>query len=593
MTSYYFPPEFVVEVREQVDVVEVVGDYVSLVKSGANFKGLCPFHGEKTPSFMVHRGKGIYHCFGCGVGGDAISFIRKIENLTYPEAILRLALRCGLDVVPYERRGQEAGDAAERQSLKKQLGVVLERAHEFFRRQLQRHLGGMVGKYLDERGISTTVAEQFELGYAPDGWDNLVKAIKKPGDLDIAVQAGLIVKKDNGKIYDRFRDRLLFPIRDVTGKVVGFGGRTLSGAEPKYLNSSESPLFQKRRLLYDLYHAKRAIGEQNEVFMVEGYMDALSLYARGIDNVVATLGTALSEDHLKLVKRYGDRVAVFFDNDQAGLAAAFRSLPIFLGAGVFPALVLLPEGIKDPDQLARQFPVQELQEKLQNQVDLFDYYLAEQEKKARGRGYTERLAVLEEIVSLVAVVPESGMAGMALRTVADRLHLAEEVVLEVFGRVRHKGRSRKKDEAKDPPAANVQTLSVDPEDMVLGILSRYSRLLQTFDPRKACFEQPISPIFVEQLKLGGNSTVDLTGILASHLQRDELLTLYSRLVLMNLPKEERDAEQALADCLKKLKIRHLRRQEQEIDSMIMDCQDAAAMADLLRRKMDIVNQYKK
>ncbi|HDJ27979.1 MAG TPA: DNA primase [Proteobacteria bacterium] len=593
MTSYYFPPEFVAELRERVDVVEVVGDYVSLVKSGANFKGLCPFHGEKTPSFMVHRGKGIYHCFGCGVGGDAISFIRKVENLTYPEAILRLAIRCGLDVTPYEQRGQNAEDAQERQSLKKQLGVVLERAHEFFRRQLQRNLGGMVGKYLDERGISTTVAEQFELGYAPDGWDNLVKAIKKPADLDIAVQAGLIVKKDNGKIYDRFRDRLLFPIRDVTGKVVGFGGRTLSGAEPKYLNSSESPLFHKRRLLYDLYHAKRAIGEQNEVFMVEGYMDALSLYAQGIDNVVATLGTALSEDHLKLVKRYGDRVAVFFDNDKAGLAAAFRSLPIFLGAGVFPALVLLPSGVKDPDQLARQFPAQELREKLQDQVDLFDYYLAEQEKKARGRGYTERLAVLQEIVSLVAVVPESGMAGMALRTVADRLHLAEEVVLEVFGRVRHKGSFRKKDESQDLPAANVQTLSVDPEDMVLGILSRYSRLLQTFDLGNACFEQPISPIFVEQLKLGGNSTVDLTGVFGSHPQRDELLTLYSRLVLMNLPEEERDAEQALADCLKKLKIRYFRRQEQEIDSKIMDCQDTAAMADLLRRKMDIVNQYKK
>ncbi|MCK4379037.1 MAG: DNA primase, partial [Deltaproteobacteria bacterium] len=476
-----------------------------------------------------------------------ISFIRKVENLTYPEAILRLAIRCGLDVTPYEQRGQEAGDAAERQSLKKQLGVVLERAHEFFRRQLQRNLGGMVGKYLDERGISTTVAEQFELGYAPDGWNNLVKAIKKPADLDIAVQAGLIVKKDNGKIYDRFRDRLLFPIREVTGKVVGFGGRTLSGAEPKYLNSSESPLFHKRRLLYDLYHAKRAIGEQNEVFMVEGYMDALSLYAQGIDNVVATLGTALSEDHLRLVKRYGDRLAVFFDNDQAGLAAAFRSLPIFLGAGVFPALVLLPSGVKDPDQLARQFPAQELREKLQDQVDLFDYYLAEQEKKARGCGYTERLAVLQEIVSLVAVVPESGMVGMALRTVADRLHLAEEVVLEVFGRVRHKGGSRKKDESQDSPAANVQTLIVDPEDMVLGILSRYSPLLQVFELEKACFEQPISPIFVEQLKLGGNSTADLTGVLASHPQRDELLTLYSRLVLMNLPKEERDAEQALAD----------------------------------------------
>ena len=593
MTSYYFPPEFVAELRERVDVVEVVGDYVSLVKSGANFKGLCPFHGEKTPSFMVHRGKGIYHCFGCGVGGDAISFLRRIENLSYPEAILRLAIRCGLDVAPYEQRGHDAASAEERQSLKKQLGAVLERAHEFFRRQLQRHLDGRVGKYLEERGISTAVAERFELGYAPDGWDHLVKAIKKPADLDIAVQAGLIVKKDNGKIYDRFRDRLLFPIREVTGRVVGFGGRTLSGAEPKYLNSSESPLFQKRRLLYDLYHAKRAIGEQKTAFMVEGYMDALSLYARGVDNVVATLGTALSVEHLSLVKRYGDRVAVFFDNDQAGLAAAFRALPIFLGAGVFPSLVLLPSGVKDPDQLARQFSAPQLQEKLQDQVDLFDYYLAEQEKKARGRSYGERLAVLREIVQLVSVVPEPSLAGMALRTVADRLHLAEEVVLEVFGRQRHQGRFRKKDDSRSVPDDDARTLMVDPEDLVLGILSRHPGLLQGFDPEKACFDQPLSPVFVEQLLASVNAAADPAAALASHPRRDELLTLYSRLAMMTLPEDEPEAAQALADCLKKLKIRHLRRQEQDIDAEISACTDTSLMTDLLRRKMDIVSQYKK
>jgi len=533
---------------------------------------------------MVHRGKGIYHCFGCGVGGDAISFLRRIENLSYPEAILRLAIRCGLDVAPYEQRGQDAGNTEERQTLKKQLGAVLERAHEFFRRQLQRHLDGRVGKYLEERGISVTTAERFELGYAPDGWDHLVKAIKKPADLDIAVQAGLIVKKDNGKIYDRFRDRLLFPIREVTGRVVGFGGRTLSGAEPKYLNSSESPLFQKRYLLYDLYHAKRAIGEQKTVFMVEGYMDALSLYARGIDNVVATLGTALSVEHLSLVKRYGDQVAVFFDNDQAGLAAAFRSLPIFLGAGVFPALVLLPPGVKDPDQLARQFSAPQLQEKLQDQV---------QEKKARGRSYGERLAVLREIVQLVAVVPDSSLAGMALRTVADRLHLAEEVVLEVFGRQRQQGRFRKKDDSRAVPDNGTQTLMVDPEDLALGILSRYPMLLQDFDLEEACFEQPLSAVFVEQLLADKNSAADPAAVLASHPRRDELLTLYSRLVMMTLPEDEREAAQALADCLKKLKIRHFRRQEQDIDAEITACTDTALMTNLLRRKMDIVSQYKK
>ena len=597
MSQYFFPPEFVADLREQVDIVEIVRDYVSLTKSGANYKGLCPFHREKTPSFMVHQSKGIYHCFGCGEGGDAVSFLRKIENLTYPEAILRLALRFGIDVSPYEKheKRQLAGELANTaKTRKQQLAEVVEKAHSFYRQQFKRALNGKLGSYLVERGIPLEYADKFQLGYAPDGWDNLLKAIKKSADLDTAVQAGLIVKKENGKTFDRFRDRLLFPIRDVVGNVVGFGGRTLAGGEPKYLNSPESPLFYKRRLLYDLFYAKRAIGERKQVFLVEGYMDALSLYVHGIDNVVATLGTAFSPEHLALVKRYTERVVVFFDNDSAGLQAAFRALSIFLSAGIFPAIVIMPPGIKDPDQLARELPAEELRQTLGRQVDLFTFYLQQQEEKVRGKSYADRLQVLKEMVTMLATLPERGMAGMALRSVAERFHLAEEVVLEVYLQETRKKKSKRSSEevfSKAPTDVEDQIIT-DPEEMLVGILCRFPALLADFQCEEEFF---LNPVFKSLLTLlldcCQQGTDPLRVLSADGQQQEELISCYSRLEMLALPDDKAIASQALKDCYQKMKQRFWRRREAEIDHEIMLCTDEMRLTELLRHKMTIKNKY--
>ncbi len=595
MSQYFFPPEFAAELRERLDIVEIVGDYVSLVKSGANYKGLCPFHGEKTPSFMVHRGKGIYHCFGCGVGGDAISFLRRIENLTYPEALLRLALRAGIDVSPYERRRFPATGESAPKDEKKRLAGVVARAHEFYRQQLRRALKGRLGAYLAERGIPREEAERFQLGYAPPGWDNLLREVKKTADLDIAVQAGLIVKKENGKIFDRFRDRLLFPIRDGAGNVVGFGGRTLSGAEPKYLNSPESPLFYKRRLLYDLFYAKRAIGEQGQVFLVEGYMDALSLYIHGIDNVVATLGTALSREHLELVKRYASRVVVFFDNDAAGLQAAFRSLGVFLSAGIFPSLVRMPPGIKDPDQLVRELPPEEARQVLQKQVDLFDFYLGELEKKTQGQGYAARLQVLQEVVDLLVTLPERSLAGMALRSVAERLYLAEEVVLEVFRRQsrRRSGRQSPTPETGEEPTATAgqPQLVIDPEEMLLGILVRFPEQLDSFAGSEELFAREEHRVLLALLQDCRRRGVEPLAGLTADASQEDLLACYTRLEMLSLPEDKAIAAQALQDCWQRMKRLYWRRQEEELDREITACTDAEKMTALLRRKMAIKSEY--
>ncbi|MCD6292509.1 MAG: DNA primase [Deltaproteobacteria bacterium] len=306
MTSYSFPPEFVSDLRSRIDIVELVGDYVALTKAGVNYKGLCPFHGEKTPSFTVHQGKAIFHCFGCGAGGDAISFLKRIENLSYPETLIRLATRAGIDIAPYERRQGSVAAQARARSERENLERAVACAQNFFVSRLQSNLQGGVGCYLEKRGINPAQAKAFGLGFAPDSWSSLKNELGRQRiDEKVAVAAGLLVQKEgSNRRYDRFRDRLIFPIRDVSGTVIGFGGRSLGDGEPKYLNSPESPIFNKRRLLYDLHHARPAIAKTGSAFLVEGYMDALSLYLRGVDNVIATLGTALSEENVVAVKRY-------------------------------------------------------------------------------------------------------------------------------------------------------------------------------------------------------------------------------------------------------------------------------------------------
>ena len=341
------------EIRDRTDMVELVSSYVSLKRSGVNHFGLCPFHSEKSPSFSVNSARQRYHCFGCGEDGDAFSFLMKMEGLSFPEAIRTLGERVGVEVTQERPDPQQEKRRRERETLLR----INERVAGFYHRILMKSPEGEEARrYLKSRGYDAQIATKFQLGYAPDRWETLTRFLDKEGiDRERSRQLGLIRPGKEGRSdYDLFRGRLIFPIDGNDRQIVAFGGRLLGEGQPKYINSPESPLYHKGRVLYGLARSREAIRRAGEVMIVEGYFDLLALYRAGIENVVATCGTALTEEHARMVKRYADTVRLLFDQDKAGQTATFRAMEALLPAGLSVSVVELEAG-DDPDTfLSRQ-----------------------------------------------------------------------------------------------------------------------------------------------------------------------------------------------------------------------------------------------
>ncbi len=339
------------EIRDRVDIVELVSGYLPLKRSGANHLGLCPFHQEKSPSFNVNASRQIFHCFGCGVGGNAFSFVMRMEGVSFPEAVRRLGEKVGVEV---EEETLSPGEIRRRETRERML-MINQAACAFYHRILVEDDAGAAGRrYLRQRGYSGETVRTFQLGFAPDGWDALTMHLAG-GDFSAGEvrQAGLVRegKKDRGD-YDLFRNRLLFPIQDQQGRIVAFGGRVLDDSLPKYINSPETELYHKGRVLYGLYQARDAMRHSGEALVVEGYFDVLALHRAGFDAAVATCGTALTADHAQLLKRYADKVRLIFDEDAAGRQATFRAMDVLLPAGLAVSVVAMPAG-EDPDSLLK------------------------------------------------------------------------------------------------------------------------------------------------------------------------------------------------------------------------------------------------
>ena len=343
------PREFIDELLARLDVVEVINHRVPLKKAGKDFKACCPFHNEKTPSFTVSRPKQFYHCFGCGVSGTAITFLMEFEHLSFPEAVEELAGEAGLEV-------PDTGPARSGDNPTLPLLEILGEASRYYKDQLRSHTDASTTiAYLKQRGLTGEIAAQFDLGYAPTGWDNLSSTAGNEEKLDLMVKAGLISKRESGGHYDRFRARVIFPIHDSKGRVIAFGGRLLDKGEPKYLNSPETPVFHKGSELYNLHRARSAIAQQQMSIVVEGYMDVLALAQHGIDHCVATLGTATTATHLQRLFRLAPSIVFCFDGDRAGRDAAGRALEIalpLLESGRQVSFLFLPDG-EDPDSVIR------------------------------------------------------------------------------------------------------------------------------------------------------------------------------------------------------------------------------------------------
>ncbi|MDH1657728.1 DNA primase [Pseudomonas mosselii] len=415
------PQSFIDDLLNRTDIVDVVSSRVQLKKTGKNLSACCPFHKEKSPSFTVSPDKQFYYCFGCGAGGNALGFIMDHDNLDFPQAVEELARAAGMEVPREEgRRGQKP-----RQPTDSPLYPLLEAASEFYRQALRGHATRKAAvDYLKGRGLSGEIARDFGLGFAPPGWDNLLKHLGADAlQQKVMIDAGLLIENaESGKRYDRFRDRVMFPIRDSRGRVIAFGGRVLGDDKPKYLNSPETPVFHKGQELYGLYEARKHNRNLDEIIVVEGYMDVIALAQQGLRNAVATLGTSTSEEHLKRLFRVVPSVLFCFDGDQAGRKAAWRALEATLSSlqdGRRARFLFLPEG-EDPDSLVRTEGTDAFQARInQHAQPLADYFFEQLSNEADPRSLEGKAHMVTLAAPLIEKVPGANLRQLMRNRLKD------------------------------------------------------------------------------------------------------------------------------------------------------------------------------
>jgi DNA primase len=419
------------EIRRRADIISLIGEYVALKKAGKNFVGLCPFHQEKTPSFTVSSEKQIFHCFGCGEHGDVFSFLMKINNLTFPEAVRQLAKKVGVDIP------QRALSRKERENytIREQILMVNGFAAEYFIGILGSQAGETARDYLKKRGIAEKAIEAFRIGFAEDGWQGLLDFLERKGiSAEIAQQAGLVIprsKDDKRGYYDRFRGRIIIPIEDSDGRIVAFGGRVMDAGEPKYLNSPESPVYTKGDNLFGLFSTKESIRSKGFAILVEGYFDLISLWSAGIKNVAATLGTALTRSQVDLLGRYTKRVAAVFDPDEAGRKALSRSLELFLAGNVQAMAVILPAGY-DPDSFVRAEGRDKMEELVAGAQPMADYYI--EEILGNAGTLEEDREKLRNAVAFVKKIDDAVERNLFIKKISQKLNIDQDVLKSEVGR---------------------------------------------------------------------------------------------------------------------------------------------------------------
>ncbi|MDN4074793.1 DNA primase [Fictibacillus terranigra] len=421
------PDELIEKVRTSQDIVELVSDYVTLKKQGRNYFGLCPFHGEKSPSFSVSPDKQIYHCFGCGAGGNAFSFLMNIEGFSFLEAVKHIAQRTGIDLPQLERQPGNSKSTDNR--------AVMGEAHELLAKLFHHYLlnteqGLKALDYLKDRGFSDEVISRFQIGFAPDSWDAATNFLSRRNfSLELCEKAGLLGKRDfDGKYFDRFRNRIMFPIWDKNGKVIGFGGRILGEGEPKYLNSPETMLFNKGKNLYALHLSRPEMRKKQQAVLFEGYVDTIAAWRAGVENGVATLGTSLTEDQAKLLKRNVPSVVICYDSDHAGVEATFRASSILLKAGCNVKIAKMPDGL-DPDDYIQKYGAEKFNRDVIGAsltVMAFKIQYYRRGKNLSDEG--ERMLYIEEIIKEISQLPNAVEKDHYLRQLADEFNLSLEAL---------------------------------------------------------------------------------------------------------------------------------------------------------------------
>lgn len=424
------------KIMDTARIEEVVGDFVPLKKRGSSLIGNCPFHNEKTPSFHVSVAKGIYKCFGCGKGGDSVHFIMDHEKYSYPEALKYLANKYNIEVEEIAQSPQNI----EAQNARESLYIVSEYAAAYFANELWTgEEGRAIGlSYFKERGFREDIVKKFQLGYSPDVWDALIQSSVAAGHKeDYLERTGLAIRNDKGKLYDRFRGRVMFPIHNFTGRVIGFGGRTLKTDKnvPKYVNSPESEIYHKSNVLYGLFHAKKAIRDADNCYLVEGYADVLSVHQAGVENVVASSGTSLTTEQIRLIGRFTQNVTILYDGDAAGIKASLRGLDMILEEGLNVKVVLFPDG-HDPDSYMHHVGSGEFKKYIENTRKDFILYKAGILLKEAGTDPIKRAGIIRDIVESIAKIPDDIKASVFIRECSGLLQIEERTLLSELNKIR-------------------------------------------------------------------------------------------------------------------------------------------------------------
>ncbi|OEE79841.1 DNA primase [Vibrio genomosp. F6] len=542
--SGHIPRSFIDDLLARLDIVDIVDARVKLKKKGKNYGACCPFHNEKTPSFSVSQEKQFYHCFGCGVHGNAIDFIMEFERLEFVEAIEELASYLSLDVPREERNGSVSSGPRANTEQKRNLYDLMGSISQFYRSQLKQSANKHAIEYLKDRGLSGEIVQKFGIGFVADEWDAVRKNFGQQKDAqEMLVTGGMLIENDNGNRYDRFRGRVMFPIRDRRGRVIGFGGRVIGDGTPKYLNSPETPIFHKGKELYGLYEVLQAYREPPQVLVVEGYMDVVALAQYGVDYSVASLGTSTTGDHLQMLFRQTSTVVCCYDGDRAGREAAWRALEnalSYLKSGNVLKFLFLPDG-EDPDSYIRQFGKEAFEKEVQNAMPLSEYLFTNLTSQVKVGNNEGKAALAALATPLIEKVPDNFLQAQLFKILGERTGVFME------------NKSHKKPQNR-PTAQPHKEIKRTPMREVIALLIQNPSYADMVPDLSSVIELtlPGLSLLIEVLdKCRGNPHIS-TGQLLEHWRNNKHEALLSRLASWEIPLDEDNQEDLFLDSLDKI-----------------------------------------
>ena len=589
------PPEILQQIRDRIDIVDIVSRYVTLSKTGQNLKGLCPFHSEKTPSFSVSPTRQMFHCFGCGVGGDAIAFLMNREGLGFIEVVSELAQQAGVSIPKPTQGNPDYRSSSERERYEQMYAV----AESWFQQNLRTaEVGKEARLYLKNRGVASSAIEEFGIGYAEHQWNGLSMHLGKMGfRQDEVVRSGLVVTKENPPpsphqrypYYDRFRDRIMFPIANSRDRIVAFGGRSLNDqGTPKYLNSPETSFFSKGRMLYGLGKARKSASQLDRLYLVEGYFDVIALSQAGVQNVVAPLGTAMTSDHVQIVRRIAKTVVLLFDGDAAGMNAALRTLDLFLNSGLTVNVMVLPKG-DDPDTFIRRQGIEDFTELESHASPLLDFAVAACLDQHRDDSIAERVRRVDEVLHIIQKTSNPVEKAEYIGLVSDRLGIPQPVLMERFPTLGSSSSRRVKEKTREPvPDLRGAVPKGSPEERDLIILLLHEKLepphIQQLQSHM--FQEPAYRRIIEMAlgQVGDDGSLDFEAFRTEVFNHEHMAPVVTHLTLREAPFDNasdhakgcldvlkrKQLKVALDDLIVKLRLAEQEQRKEDIDRLILE-----------------------